>query len=365
MQPTSYTKGPFRLSQSAIKSWKDLAPSKWYDQWILGNRPKKSTNALSMGSLVDTLCFEPNQFGKRFIVSEVQKPSDTVCKILMDIFNHITELNSNVKGLNNTEGQKKVVVPYLEVTLENRDIVDKFTKENKYYESKPDQAYNTLIKQGTEYFGFLKKVGNKVVITEAQKTLAQELKEILYTNPITKGFFIPKKDCEVHFQVSMFGDFPIDGLESIESIPIKGLVDIIHINHKRKEVREIDLKFTNSAHAFADYNGPVRKFDYTMQHSFYDCLIHEWLKTFNEGKYKDYEVMNALNCVIDDDIKQPYIYEYSKTDLHIKRYGIENTNITGWENIINEIAWHIDKNKWDYPREHILHGKIQINIFKK
>jgi hypothetical protein len=75
--------------------------------------------------------------------------------------------------------------------------------------------------------------------------------------------------------------------------------------------------------------------------------------------------MNPLNVVIDDDMKVPYIYEYNKADLYIKRFGIENTPIRGWEDTLNEIAWHLGTNDWSRPKAHIVHGKLFINIFNK
>jgi len=361
----------FAISQSSIKDWKELPPAQWYDKWILRKGKSKKSAALDLGSLLDTLCFSETEFKRRFIITDVKKPSDNIAKIVTSVYDHIVQLNENIKTLNEApaeEGKQKINVPSKKVSLiDNKDIIAKFSEEEKYYEGKPDQAYNKIMKDGgAEYFEFMKKVGKRIVITPAQEKLAKELKDILYTDKVSAGFFTPKKGCDVIFQVQIFADFPIQGLDGIESIPVKGMLDILHFNHKRKEVREVDLKFTsNGAYKFTSYNGPMRLFDYPSQHSFYDFLIPEWLKTYEGGKYKDYSVMNPLNVVIDDDIKLPYLYEYSKSDLYIKRYGIENTAICGWEDVLNEIAWHLNKNDWSRPKEHIRHGKILINIFKK
>lgn len=367
MSETTY-RAKFAISQSSIKDWKELPPQKWYDKWILKIVKRKVSAALDFGSLLDTLCFSESEFKKRFIITDIQKPSDNVCKIVTDIYNHLQELNENIKTLNAApaEDGKKVSVPAKKVSLvDNKEVVLKFCKENEYYVTKPEQGFNTIIEKGTEYFNFLKKVGKRIIITSEQEKLAKELKEILFNDKVCAGFFTPKKGCEVHFQIQIFSEFPIDGLESVESIPVKGMIDIIHINHKRKEVREVDLKFTNNVYKFNDWSGPVRMFDYPGQHSFYDFLIPEWLKTFEGGKYKDYSVMNPLNVVIDDDIKIPYLYEYNKNDLHVKRYGIENTNIRGWEDTLREIAWHLNVNDWSRPKDHIKNGKLLINIYKK
>jgi hypothetical protein len=359
----------FAISQSAIKDWKDMPPQKWYDKWILKITKKKTGEALDFGTLLDTLCFSEKEFDKRFLVSEDKKPSEKVTAIVTAILEHINELNANAKKLNEKpaeEGKEKVKIPLKVLSLvDNKDIVQKFTVELDHYASKPEQGYNDVIAKGSDYFELLKKAGKRIIITQKQKELAEKLRDKLYNDPATAGFFKPKKGCFVFFQVQIFGEFPIDGLDAVESLPIKGMIDIIHVNTKRKEVREVDLKFTNDAFKFNHFSGPVRMFDYPMQHSFYDFLIPIWLKTFEDGKFADYAVMNPLNVVIDDDTQTPYVYEYNPADLRIKRVGIENTSIIGWEDTLNEIAWHLANNDWSRPKEHIVNGKMRINVFKK
>jgi len=370
MQQTEATyRNKFAISQSSIKDWKELSPSEWYNKWILRVGKKKKTKSLDFGSLLDTKCFTPKDFKKRFIVSDIPVPSEKIAKIVTEVFEHLNELNENINELNSAPAEacmEKINIPSKKVSLvDNKEVVLKFAKENDYYVNKPEQAYNTVIEKGSAYFEFMKKAGNKIVITKDQEALAMELRDILYTNEVSKGFFAPKKGCDVVFQVQIFTDFEIVGLEGVDSIPVKGMVDIVHFNHKREEVREVDLKYTNNAYRFNSWTGPVRMFDYPSQHSFYDYLIPRWLETYEGGKYKHYRVMNPLNVVIDDVQKLPYLYEYNSNDLYVKRYGIENTQIRGWEDTLNEIAWHLDKNDWGRPREHILNGRMQINIYKK
>lgn len=359
----------FAISQSSIKDWKELPPQRWYDKWFLKKGKFKRSNALDFGSLLDTLCFSEPEFNKRFLVSDTKKPSDKVTLIVTEVYEHIQELNNNAKVENEKpaeEGKEKIIIPFKKLSLvDNKEVVVKFTVQNDHYASKPEQGYNDVIAKGSDYFELLKKAGKRIVITKQQEDLARELKKILFEDKVCAGFFVPKKGCYVFFQVQIFAEFEVSGVEGVESIPVKGMIDIIHVNTKRKEVREVDLKFTNDVYKFNDYKGPVRMFDYPGQHSFYDFLLPEWLKTAEGGKFKDYTIMNPLNVVIDDDMKVPYIYEYNKTDLHIKRYGIENTPIRGWEDVINEIAWHLGKNDWSRPKEHIVHGKLLINVYNK
>jgi hypothetical protein len=356
-----YSDKKFALSQSMIKDWRQIAPNVWYQNYILGKRKFKGKRTMDFGSLLDTLCFTPDLYDKRFIVAECARPSEKVEKILVAVYEHISALNDNIRGLNRESDTKKV--PLKKVSLEhNQDVVKKYCLEHDHYASKPDQAYGDIVKKGKEYFQFLKKLGKKVAITADQKKSADELKNILYTDPTSRGFFVPKKGCEVLFQTQLRAEFPI-GAENVESIPIKGIPDIIHFNHNKKTVREVDLKYTDDVYLFA--TGPVKLFDYPMQHSFYNFLIEEWLKTYKDGIYKDYAIMNPLNLVIDEKIKIPYIYRYDFNDLYIKRKGIEGTWIKGWETLLEDIAWHLNKNDFSRPKEHILNGSISIQVFSK
>lgn len=370
MQTEQAYRAKFAISQSAIKDWKNLPPQKWYDKWILKKGKGKKSNALDFGSLLDTLCFSEDQYERRFLVSEKKKPSDKVSQIVEAVYAHLIELNENIKTLNEApaeEGKEKIIVPYKKVTLvDNKEVIQKYTVELDHYASKPEQGYNDVVQKGSDYFELVKQAGKRIVITKVQEDLAKELKKILFEDKMCSGFFKPKKNCSVYFQVQIFTNYEVSGFDSVESLPIKCMLDILHFNHKLKQVREIDLKFTEQGvHKFADYGGPARTFDYPLQHSFYNAFIPEFLQTFEGGKYKDYALMNPLNVVIDDDIKVPYVFEYNANDMYIKRYGMENTSIKGWEDTLNEIAWHLDNNEWSRPKEHIKNGKLLINIYKK
>jgi hypothetical protein len=363
MEQNLYSDKSFALSQSALKDWKTMPPNIWFEQWVLGKRKFKGKRTMDFGSLLDTVCFNPELFDKRFLVAECKRPSEKVELILNDIYTHLNELNSNIKELNKKDGTK---VPLKKITLvDNDDIIKKFCLSNKYYESKPDLAVKMLLKDGKEYFEFLKTVGKRVAITEAQKTLAEELKEKLFTDPETKYFFIQRKNTTLIFQNQIRAEFPIEGIENVEVIPVKGILDITMFNHTKKTVREIDLKYTDDVFNFNSYQGPVKLFDYGTQHSFYYFLLSEWLKVYEDGKYADYQIVNPLNVVIDEKIKVPYIYKYDFDDLHIKKMGIEGTPIKGWSDMLHEIAWHLNKNDWTRPREHLTQGSISIKLFSK
>lgn len=348
----------FAINQSSIKNWRDLPPVKWYKTWVTRELARPTPPATALGSYLDSLILTPGETEKRFVVSEVKLPSPKVQLILDDVMTHFAELNANAKLLN---AENKTKLPVKVPTLEDADLVKSICLKHDHYATKPDQAYNDVLKKGEEYFKFLiTTVGKRVVSQEIHRT-ALELKQILLTDKVSRGFFEPKPGCEVIFQQRIYAEYDVS-CENLDFLPTKGALDIIHFNHKREEIREVDLKCTNDVHMF---HMSIKQFDYPMQHSFYDYLLREWIKTYKDGKYAHYSIQNPLNVVIDDDIKTPYIFSYRHDDLAIKRHGIENTMIRGWEDTMNDIAWHFDKGDWSRPREHQMNGYLTVKTFNR
>jgi len=360
----------FAISQTAMKEWKEMPPKKWYETWITKTRKRPFRSATQFGSYLDCLMFTPKDLDKRFIVSDIELPSEKVSLITSEIYNRLLELNVNADKINAEtiknakKGTTPVILPKKEIDFSDKELVISFCQKNDYYKSKPDQAYNTIIKEGTKYFTFLSSTNGRNVISSEDKKMAEKLREVLLTDPVSQGFFIPKKNCEVIFQQLLYSEFEVN-YENVQIVPTKGAVDIVHINHKRKEIREVDLKCTDDAFMFDSYTGPIKRFDYIGQHSFYDYLLRDWIKKYKNGIFKDYSIMNPLNVVIDQETQIPYLYEYNQNDLYIKRYGIDNTKIRGWEDTINEISFHLDCGDWSRPMQHIKNGKMLVSAFAK
>lgn len=359
MQDKEY-KSKFAISQSAIKDWAVMSPSKWYKTWITKElaRPDAGTSA-SFGTLLDCLCLTPKLFEKNFIIADIVLPSESIQNVVNTTYNRVKELNANAEKLNK-EGAN---IPMKELILDHEDIIKAAAVEHDYFAKQTGRAYNEVMAKGKDFFEFLKKVDGKKVVSQVDKKTADELKDILFDHKRTKGFFVPKKGCRVVFQQRIYADLELGGFENLDHMPMKGAIDIIHFNDKHKEVREVDLKWTNDAFLFKD---AIKRYDYPAQHSVYDFLLREWLKTYDDGKYEDYTVCPPLNVVIDSDQKIPYLYTYNMNDLHIKRYGHEAmTWVQGWEQVVNEIAWHMDTQQWEVPREHYLNGVMNVKIFHR
>ena len=365
MQDKAY-KSKFAISQSAIKDWGVMAPSKWHKVWVTKELPRPEAGAsASFGTVLDCLTLTPKNFSKNFVVADVQLPSDSIQKVVADVLKHIKELNVNAAKIN-ALADTKTKVPMKEIKLDYPEFITSFAQKHDYYAKQPQRAINEVMAKGQEFFNFLVKIEGKQVVSGEDKKTADELKEILYTHPRTKGFFTAKKGCRLIFQERIYADLELSGFQNLDIMPMKGALDIIHINDKLKKIREVDLKWTNDAFLFNGPRGPVKMYDYPAQHSVYDFLLSEWMKTFEDGRYKDYTIAPPLNVVIDSDQKIPYLYTYNMQDLYIKRYGHEAmTWVKGWEQIVNEIAWHMDTQQWEIPKEHYQNGFMNVKVFHR
>lgn len=350
----------FYITQSALKDFKENSPKKWSELWYFKTRKRPFKAATVMGSYLDCLCFTPEQIEEKFYSEDVTLPSENIRNIIQEVYETTVALNRRAKYQNEQPGAK-VKIPFKKTNLEDEAFLKSLCVKHDYYAKKPAQGVTNLQKYDG-YIDFLKKAKGRTVVTEQDKIAGTELKNILFTDPICKGFFVPKDGCRVLFQQKLVHNLEVSGFENVEILPLKGMTDIIHINTKKKQIREIDLKCLASAF---DFRRAVKQFNYVMQHSFYFFLLEQWKLTFEDGKYKDYTVCAPLNVVIDLDDKVPYVYQFNHNDMIVERDGIENTYIKGWMSLVMEVGWHIDNQKWSRPMEHEKSGKIFFDWYKK
>jgi len=91
----------FAISQSAIKDWEDMSPLKWRDTWINKTRPRPAVGAAaSFGSLLDCMVYTPKNLDKRFIVADIQLPSENIRTVVSMVHGRIKELNKNAEKVN-------------------------------------------------------------------------------------------------------------------------------------------------------------------------------------------------------------------------------------------------------------------------
>lgn len=336
MQNENY-RNDLGISQSAIKDFKKMPPIEWKKIWIDKTKEHKDTESTIFGSLVDNLLFSPEEVDEQFITCEVKKPSDSISYIVEKAFDMYQTTKEERKqevfwelqdlGLSIVEFAKNVPM------LDGKKGYGQGWKEATLVEK--------VVKEGEEYFSFLKTTNGKRVISSGDYMDALLVAEAVKSNPISAPYV--DRNCN-EFQVEIFHE------------GLKGALDIVHRDEKENTIRVVDFKTAESAYYFS---GNVWRFGYLEQQVIYDRLFR--------GAYEAilYDILPPINLVIDRTYKIPYIYEYSWRDIKNSWKGyVSNSGkaVKGLKDYIEDIKWHIDKDLWDYPREHYENGSITLNL---
>lgn len=359
------------ISISKIKDFKFKSPKKWYSIHMENNVDlDKNENNFIFGSLLDCLLFTPQFLEERFYVADFKLPSDTIKEIVDCIYAEIARRNEVLKEL---EDQLPDTT-YLEYDLEaNVDLVMQCINKIGWNSNWKDETrFNSILKQGNEYFNILAESIGRKVISAKMNMQAIELQEILSSDPIVKNYFVAEDNVELLYQLELFDKYIYTYENKTYEIPIKGALDILKIDHKKKTIQVVDFKTAASAFNFVEN---IKKYGYCEQLSFYNYLVRLWMQ--NHG-YKESEwlILPPINIVIDTNDKTPFVYEYSWDDLKIARHGNRGLLISifgdnypeakvklGWQHILEDIGWHMSTGNWETSREMYLNGKIKLNLY--
>lgn len=364
MQKTEY-KQVFAISQSAIKTFKTKSLQKFKKIYIDKEKDEdEDESKFAFGSLVDTLAFEPHLLEERFYIpeNEIPIPGEKVKLIVDKVYKEAKQISENIKLLNK-QGNLPAAIPELNSAniFDWEDLILKYAKEINYGGTTWTQRriLNSVFEDGAAYYAGLNLCNDRQIINAALNADAIQIVEVLRTDKNTIPYFVQQPDETLLFQQEIY---ITQQLKSGKKAPLKGALDILRINHKDQTVTVADLKSTYDVSMFKD---TLTSFGYVSQVSFYDNLVREFLKTFENGKYKNYTMLNPINIAIDSNIKIPYIYEYDWNDIEIAREGSEINNVEGWMNTLENIMWHIETSVWDRAREMFENNKIKLKIFKK
>jgi hypothetical protein len=370
MQEESYRKHA-GISQSQIKKFRFISPLQWKSLYIDNNKDEEiDSPSFLWGEVLDCVLMSPETIEDKFLIENIILPSTAIASITKSVYDHILYTNLQLTEISQQLPEPPV---YLEIALEaHKEVILNYC--NSYQEKpedvvgwqgnwKADTKIDKIIEKGSKYFELLKKSNGRKIITSEMNALALQMKDILVSDQRVKGYFVQQEDEGLLHQLEIFSEY--------EEIPIKGALDIVRINHKDKTIQEADFKTSFSAFNFLE---SIKKYDYCGQHSYYDFLLRDWIKTYQKGKYKDYTILPPINIVIDTRDRQPYIYQFNWDDINISKVGNINylpyamqTYLVGkikkgWQEILDDICWHIKTQNWNYTREQYEQGYIAVNL---
>lgn len=299
---------------------------------------KIDTPALRAGSLVDCLLTAPEEFDDRFYVADIDKFSDTIRKIVEDLYDFV---KSAISDDDNIDSIQDLVV---------LNSLDKFEYQTNW---KPETRIKKLVELGSDYFTVLKYSTGKVVISPQEFSEAQQCVQTLKTHPFTYQIFECNEDEEIFYQLKFKTQFP-----EHDNANFRIMTDAIKVNHKEKWIQPYDLKTTGKSEE--QFEKSYEDWGYWIQSPGYRKTLVSVLAEddyFAEFTMLDFKfiVINRLNlCPLVWNDYDPQAVE----SAIFKKYGVT------WKSLLQDANWHLQNGKFDYSRKSYENNGVNPIILK-
>lgn len=329
------------LNCSMIKMF-DTDPILFFNIWKLGKKKKElKTTSLIIGDLVDFYLLScqgdedefEKRFDEKFALMEGTKGTGQVF-VLADIMFEFTQRDTDENGV-------------LKNTFDTRfsEAFQKIQSLGRYKGATEDKALKDFSDNGFTYFQTqLDNIG-KIVIELSLLDKAKRVADILMDDEFTKDVFRESDEEEY---------FPKHAIEWIyttlngKEIKCKSEIDILKVDHKKKEIRITDLKtgFDNEEFTYSYF-----KYRYDLQAAFYFLAVKHWAV---ENGMREY-IIFPMTFVVGDtssNNRRPLKYPTEIVDLQssLKGFNRNGSKYNGLEQIIEEISWSEDNNIWNISK---------------
>jgi len=306
------------------------------------------SSAVSLGSAVDLLLTDPENFEKEIYVMSAVKP--------------------------NSDNMIKFVNRYLKDTL-TEGITDEEALLNAYtdsgYKIKIDAVVKKFETEGKLFFDAILAAGDRKILGIDDLFKANKIVKDIQEHDIIKKYFVQDEDenIELMFQIPIVWEFNFDSYTkvrtenaaAIDSIRGKSILDCIRIDHTNKIITPVELK-TGGEGFFKSY----WRYKRYLQGGMYNDAVRFMVSQNKE--LKDYKVENIIFVYADTTlVKPPVIYRMTNNDLNIARNGqiynlvlddygrltdfskyLGKYKTKGYKQLMSELEWHIANDKWEY-----------------
>lgn len=332
------------LNFTAIKDFDEQGPFEFYKRYVAKEKlPKKESDAMDLGSLIDCLLTTPETFDDRFFIISADNSVTGQSKELVEEMFRLAKLNYS-------EETDEVTISFEELfrTAFETIQIDKFTGEHVKFKNKSwEKVLETFTDGPMEgyYDSLLQNISKKGVTfsnVEMAKAVVTHLKSVPAINEILNP---SNSDIEVHMQFPVYFKY--------KNFAMKGLLDIVHINYATKTIHEFDLKTSWSVMDFA--SNRIRN-KYYLQ----EAVYHEGLTQLFPGykvEPRKYIVADSRNHI------RPFVAKTTNTHLAQGYDGFDTpyTHRRGINELIEEISWHFEKSMWNTTKK-IYEGNDEISL---
>lgn len=322
------------LSQSSLKLL-DQSPRKFYEteyQWLIGAKDKPEievSDAMRLGELVDCLLLTPSDFSSSFVVHTGETPTGQMLDFTNKYFKQEKEQTNNY--------EKKLEQSEIDQIAENVYIEVGFKRDSR------DTVLKRFKTEALDYYKSLRAGIGRAVISPEMHLKALRMVDQLNANEFTGPILNPGPDVEKLVQLPIYKE---DFCQF--RVPVKGLLDLVLIDHSTKIISTYDLKTTSEFNFTSSYIS--RRYD--IQGSLYNELSMYLIGDMKLGGYK---VKDSFKFIVGSTIGgMPEIWKMNFNDLKTGRLGGKNLygrTIKGFKGLIDDYKWHVENNKWDYPKE--------------
>jgi len=319
----------------------DRSPFLFHKKYILGEEIEdKESTAMNLGSAVDCLLCQPDEFYNLFAVSTVEKPTGQMGDYVTALHYHIEKLVSQGES---DVFEKAEQLAYQDAGFK-RDSIDKVR-----------ERFNTEAK---EYYNFLVSSKDKIVLSFEQLTKANAAVEVLKNNKFTRQFLAETLEQGIERFYQHESKFTHNDINYVVKL------DVIIVDHKNMTIQPIDLKTTSeSPYGFTK---SMHKYRYDIQAVIYSHYIStEFVK---EKGLEEYQILPFKFIVINVEYpNNPLIWKMSYNDIMVAKMGLAgDSNVKGFWDLIEDLKWHLTNDVWDYKREvYESNGELVTNMYDK
>lgn len=333
---------------------------KYYRQFVLGGPVEdEETDSTIFGSLVDCLQFKPEEFDSRFCVAVSQFPKPQY-KRLADKLMDITLLCTDDNGIVTREVSSMLEEAYNALKYDRSGNIVDFKQDS--FETAKRKFIGTDVEI---YYRQLREAHGKHIVEVDTIEKAQNIVHELRTNPVTRDIMTLKGggEYEVFYQFPIVGELSA-AITGTDPYPLKGLLDIVIVDHQEKTICIYDLKTAWDNEG--EFLGNYRKYKYYLQIAVYFYLVIGWKE--KDTRLKDYKVKYPAFIVAESsNYKNPLIYQTSKENIMqgMKGFSIRNWKYPGLIESVKDLIWHKETGIWNMSRDnHKKLGVLEIPPFE-
>lgn len=323
------------LSQSSLKLF-SFNPQRFFLEeylWITGvkdkTKRKDKSDAMIFGDLLDCLVLVPHEFDERFIKADVAPPSGQMLEFVKYYFEREVDITDGATELTKEEAQEIAHEAYNKVGFKR----DSFAKVLERFKT-----------EALDYYKLLRKSVGKTIVSSELVDKAEELKTVL----LEDEYIGPILSAQTNEKQTVFRQMPLVQDTDIDNVKLKGLLDMVVVDHENKEIHLYDLK------TCSDYfPSSFTTYRYDIQMTFYAGLLATWAE--ENGYIEDYELIMPVFIVADTSGNEQHtLWEMPQSLFEVAAEGganIYGRTIKGMGQMVEDLKWHIENNKWQYPRE--------------